>query len=915
MAVAITRAPNLSLSNCSDPTRGDNNRIFTITWEVPEALTDENNNARATSIFADWKVDTDDKMLDVIYTKWHDISETSGSINLDSFRDPWGNTYTRNSFYPVTDVTVWGITVFVTPWNSKGEGYIDLGSRRITPPPKPTISAISFNTENGHCSATITAGEGTPYQERKDIYYRVTVKTRTGSTVIASEGASESNEFTVSYDASDYQNLAYDQYIKVTVEAKARGLAGDSKTVSRNYYLSYPSKATITRTSVSAKDSTGKLTVGIKTNQSKEHPVDKIKLEYIANTEFEKASDITGSWSDAGITDDGECTALAMPVDSLIPSRGRYTWIRATTYHAHEAVLYRYSDYVRLKALETPPASAADSAITIISATSSEDGDSAVVQLAWNRTGADDATGTELSWSDEADTWKSTKEPDDHEFEWSDGPYTSGGVTYQDSAKITIKGLSEGKKYYIKARRYFADETKTYGNYSNTSTVIPSKKPTGVVANCDKYVADGSPLSVTWSFSGGGTQTAWQIVKTNGTVIASGRGSIGGTKISAKRLKSLATNNSISFTVQVSTGSGFVSSESKTVKIISAPTLTLTAPTTLTAQPYQFTASSSRPCNLIVIVTAQGISGQRPEGRVTQLNGDTVYSDRRSPAWSNGSATIRLPKGLDFWQGGRYTLSVVAVDRETGLQSKEVRKTFRVAWENRAVYPASFVTLTPRDEMSGGKHLQAVDISLTAPTGSRSSDVYDIYRMDGGKACLIGKGFSRNYTVTDNYAPFSDNEELFYRVALRTIDGDVKFADIKYTLHGAEKSIRLDWQEGSLELPYGTSIGDSYKKNVEFRQHMDGSVDGYWNKNIERTSSFSSSIIKLIQPSEIALARKLARYAGAVFVRTSNGSAFTADVQVTDLSVKNKQVTAIAIDATEVGLTDEFMLPNPTSTE
>ena len=124
-------------------------------------------------------------------------------------------------------------------------------------------------------------------------------------------------------------------------------------------------------------------------------------------------------------------------------------------------------------------------------------------------------------------------------------------------------------------------------------------------------------------------------------------------------------------------------------------------------------------------------------------------------------------------------------------------------------------------------------------------------------------------------------------------------------------TVRFDWQGGTLELPYGISIADGYKKSVEFRQHMDGSVDGYWNQNIERGGSYSSSIIRLIQPEEVNLARQLARYAGAVFVRTANGSAFTADVQVTDLSVKNEAVTAIAIDATEVGLTEEFMLVSP----
>ena len=65
----------------------------------------------------------------------------------------------------------------------------------------------------------------------------------------------------------------------------------------------------------------------------------------------------------------------------------------------------------------------------------------------------------------------------------------------------------------------------------------------------------------------------------------------------------------------------------------------------------------------------------------------------------------------------------------------------------------------------------------------------------------------------------------------------------------------------------------------------------------------------------MTLSRQLGRYAGAVFVRTANGSAYPADVQITDLSVKNKAVTAIAVDATEVGLTEEFMLPSPYEVE
>ena len=96
---------------------------------------------------------------------------------------------------------------------------------------------------------------------------------------------------------------------------------------------------------------------------------------------------------------------------------------------------------------------------------------------------------------------------------------------------------------------------------------------------------------------------------------------------------------------------------------------------------------------------------------------------------------------------------------------------------------------------------------------------------------------------------------------------------------------------------------------------MDGSSAGYWNQNIERKGSLSTDIISIIQPDEVDKARQLGRYAGTVFVRTPSGSAYEADVQVTDLSVKNKAVYSVAFDAKEVGLTQEFMLPIPSEEE
>ena len=977
---AIKGKPTEAVAKLTAPTK--NNDVMESSWEVPSSMTKSSNKKRATKLHVSWLIGMSNGQQ--VLTNEYDTSKTSVDINLNNFSI--GSTaYTRSSFYPNNNnPKLNSLGIKVVGWNKKGLSENQaVATKTFLAPNVPTIDEIDFATSGqtaGRCSTTITAAESTEDNERYDTKYRVTVtNTRTGTTTVTTDSSSTSSEVYPYYDVTDYQQLNDEQYVHVNIMAYSRGYAGDSAEVNRNIYVSKPAKATITGVSISSKDSTGTLTALIKTNQTTEHPVDIVKLEYLANVTYANASDIPAqntSWSDSGIEDNGDCTALSMPITNLVPDRGRYTWIRVKTIHLHEGVLYRYSDYMRVEDLETPPAEASESTMKILSVLSGEGGESAVVQLGWNVSGTDDATGTELSWSDEEDTWKSTKDPDNYEFTWSDGSFTSGGVTYQDSAKITIKGLTEGKKYYIKARRYYEGEATSYGLYSNTATVITSEKPAAVVASCSSTVPAGEPLSVYWTFSGSGLQTEWQIlakksvsqsftgngsnkvftvanevasvtsVKVNNTatsaysrsgqtftfttapannatvlitydsysvVVANGSGSIGGTQISAQRLKDLATDNSLTFIVKVSTGSGFVSSDSKTVTIQEKPTLSLTVGATLSAQPFSFTASSAKICDLIVIVTSNGISGQFPDGYKEQAKGDTIYSDVYSPTWSSGSATITLPKGLDFWDNGQYTVSVVAEDRNTKLRSAEVKKTFKVNWTNKAADPDSAITLTALDYTTDdeSEHVQGVQIALTPPTGYHSTDVYDIYRMNGDKADLIGKGFPLTHTTVDKYAPFSDSDDLYYRIAIRTADGDVEYADKEYTL--ASDTIRFDWQGGSLELPYGVSIGDSYKKSVEFRQHMDGSVDGYWNKNIERGSSFSSSIIKLVQPEEISLARQLARYAGPVFVRTKNGSAFVADVQVTDLSVKNKAVTAIAVDATEVDTTDEFMLPSPFS--
>lgn len=941
------------------------------TWGVPKKLLDKKNGKRATALKLKWWLMSSGADPKEAYKDKNEADEAE-TLNLNNAT--FGTTqYTRQSFYPVTNKKLDHVTVAVIPINNHGSGSVSKTQYDFEKPRKPVIGAFTFNNETGVISVTITTNAGTDEQERYDTRYKMTVTDtrRTGKYRVTTpyNTSSTNTSTTLTYNVSDYQQLSYSQYVEVKVEAWARGYNGDSEHATKTAYVAYPSRAVISSVGVAGQKCTVYLAEkSISPKYTGAHPVDRVKLEYLANVTYSTASQIPGDagWDSTDIVDDAQCTALAISTSELIPDAGNYTWVRVKTYHFSETVLYRYSEYKRVSRLERPAPTAADDDITIISAVPGEDGTSVVATMGWNADGQDDSTGTELTWSTDEYAWRSTKAPESYEFTWDDNKsITHEGVTYPKTAEVHISDLEEGAKYYIRARRYLEGDTTTYSNYSNIATCTTNEAPDAITATCARYVPTGSSLPVYWTFSGSGLQTAWQIVANNGTIIANGEGSVGATQISADRLAESATNNSITFTVQASTGSGYVVSEEHTVTIVEQPTLSLTVASPLAVQPMSFGVTASTLCDLIVIVSSLGANGQFPDGMRRQTIGDTIHSDIYSPVWTEGTdsytATIELPAELDFWDGCDYRVEVTAIDRETELRSDAVTADFEIEWAHQApsVYPVvtyavsadttvdedknyytydsttqeytvvmdatgsenphslgwyemtetPCVTLEAIDVTDDdGMHTQAVDIHLTPPAGSAETDVYDIYRLTGDGAYLIGSGFPLTYTARDEYAPFGDELTHYYRVAIRTADGDVEFADIEYLAEGL--NMRFDWAEGSLELPYNLSVADKYKKDVDVRMHMNGSTDAYWNQNISRSASLNSDLIYLEQQDEIALARQLARYTGAVFVRTPDGSAYEADVQMSDLSGDGR-MTAIALDATEIGLTDEFVLPTP----
>ena len=880
-------------------------------WSVPAWLTKASRTDRATDLQIDWTLGIYGPDPRVIKT-FADETATSSSVYLGNF-NTGRKSYTRADFYPVTTTKLFYVTCMVRAKNEKGLSskapYI---TANFEPPRKPSIGAYSVASD-GTITVTITTDAGADLKERYDTeYYWTVLNSKTGAYLKQEHGTNRGTSFNLSVDAWSYQWLV-DGYIECVCRARARGYAGDSEWAERRFYLSYPTTPILK--SIEAPDAiNGSVIAWIDLCKSTEHPVTKVQLQALVNTEYdtvEEASGAADEWENVGGADNGSCTALAVQAAEVRPAiAGRHTWLRIYSEGPIENVLRSYSAPVEITQFYRAPYSATGDVVKILDGHAGEDGKSAVVLLGWAPDGAtDESTGTELSWSNEQDTWRSTDEPDTFNVLYDDGPITYDSVSYGHSATITIKGLSEGETTYIKARRYHeAEDATTYGEYSETYMVTPAVIPASVVLNAPAYVAEGRDFSLTWTYDSDAVQDAWAVMDSNGAVVSQAQNSLGTCTIEAERAAGLAVDGAITLSVMVSMGGAWVTSESRTVTIVEAPTLTASTAATLTAQPMSITAEcDSATAQLAITVTSNGVSGDTPSGMEVQVAGDVVWSGVVDPIWTNGAATVTLPNALAFADGATYSATVKATDPGTGLSSDVVELSTVVAWSHQAPDPDGCATLTPIDTVDEyGISTKAVRIALVPPTGSVASDCYDVYRMTGDGAQLIGQTYPLTVMTVDDYAPYGSGMELAYRIACRTADGDVQWADVAYELDG--DMLRIDWAEQYVELPYDITIDDGYEKSADVHEYLDGSTDAFFNPGVRRSEKLATNVMRLIDADTIAAVMQLANYVGTAYVRTPTGKAYQAVVSV-DSIAPTKELAAVSISTTEVRLTSAYQLP------
>lgn len=945
--MAKLKAPAKAKASVGTPKRRNNQRIWDGSWKVPSewtSSTGKHKSERVTHVEYKWVVNrvSSPKLKGDPYEKSSKHGVSKKSDNFDLTFTYKGKSYTRQSFYPYTKTKIKDIVLQVRLWNEGGHGpWCSSSSADFQVPRQPEITAIALNSSTGEVNFTITSNYGNNQKERAYTEYWVDrYDSRTGKTTRVLPGGGGTKKSTSlsiqdKYDVTDWAQLQYNEYVRITLYAINKGLAGDSgkEPVHRQITFGYPGQAKINKVECHGYNDPDKVTISIDTGATPEHPVTQCKLQALVDSDYADASDIpAGDWdgTETGAVDDGECKAFASTVGQLRPVKGKHTWLRVVTVNRYEQPYVRYSNAVEVSQLYKAMPTAADDRCGIISATPSVDGTSADILVGWTDVGGAN-TGTELSWSEDQNAWKSTNPPNTFEFEWTDGnaPVGSG---WTKASTIHLMDLTPGEVTYVRARRYLvnADDSSlvTYSPYCEAAAVMAVSGPTSVIMSASSYVPRGQGIEVTWGYNSDAEQSAWRVRRQVGAdrdesvdlVLASGEDQRTSVVIPTDGI----TEEYVVLYVEVDTGGTMIASEaSRTVYLNDPPTLTIVA-ANMEGPSYSFDLTTDIPnASAKVEVTSEGVSDDEFHER--QVNGDTVWSDViDEPEWAlDGqayTASVGIPDGQDFRDGCNYVIRASVTDPRTGLSSEEVSADFKVEWEHQAPKPPEDgIVITPSDTTDeNGVRVRQCVIALTPPDLAESGDLYDVYRLTPDGQYLIYSGAALDAVVTDAYAPFGGTD-MAYRVACRTAEGDTDFTDYAYELdeRGATDpmEMRIDFGTEYVEFERGVALSNKWAKG--FRQHsgLDGSMPGMWGPNVTRTMSSSPVFVRIYDNDKDVALRALGQYKGACFVRTSDGSAFCANVEVGHSTSVGSAGVVAQLNVTEIDLTSEYMATVPTAEE
>lgn len=509
------------------------------------------------------------------------------------------------------------------------------------------------------------------------------------------------------------------------------------------------------------------------------------------------------------------------------------------------------------------------------------DGDN--VRVSW-KNNWDAANNIELSWSDYANAWESTENPDRYTI---DNPFATSWL---------IIGLDPGKTWYVRVRSVQDNgENKTYSPYSEAAEINLSSTPGVPTLRLSAgAVAIGEPVTASWDYSstdGTPQDEAYLYEVVDGEPVELTRtqtqeyADIEGWDTEGEKLVCVA----------VRSESGHVSEMSDVVAVTVAQPLEISMTNSLVDTEITDDDGTTRQIKCLTELPLDiTVSGADENSTVTAavVRSDSYHVDRPDEQENDGYKdetiaivtaaggaaisinTVDLIGSLD--DGAPYRIAITVTDAVG--QKATIEEDFEVNWTHKAGIPAALVYI---DEEA----LSAV-ITPIAPSGAAETDWCEIYRIsaDAPELIIAEGAFGQKYV--DPYPAFGESSG--YRIVTRTAEGsyitannEIAFFDTNEEgeeLIKADKSI-LDFDGIRVRIELDMQITDKWDKDFTEKSFLGGSVRGYWGKAIRRSGSVNATVLTRDREL-IENIRRMAVYAGECHVRTPNGSSYAANIEV-----------------------------------
>lgn len=347
----------------------------------------------------------------------------------------------------------------------------------------------------------------------------------------------------------------------------------------------------------------------------------------------------------------------------------------------------------------------------------------------------------------------------------------------------------------------------------------------------------------------------------------------------------------------------------RTVKIYAPPTLSLSAPSSVSSFPINVSAlggpNTQRPIGYHLTITSNETYETVDNiGNPKIVSaGETIYS--RYFDINTKLETRLTPADVDFEDDRSYTMTCV-VSMDSGLTA-ENSQTFTVNWTEAVSEPDAMLTI---DLDNFVVHIR--------PTTTSSGVTLAVYRREyDGSFTLIADGLDGNTYVTD---PHPALDFARYRiVATSTSTGAISYYDIPgYPMGGKAVIIQWDevwskfdvwsedefeqpvWGGSMLRLPYNIDVSEGNDIEVSFVNYIGREHPvSYYGTHVGETATWSVAVPKADKDTIYAL-RRLSKWKGDVYVREPSGVGYWAHIKVSFSQKHNDLVVPVSMDITRV---------------